>query len=67
MKKIKDFLMVFGIISILLSVGVGLGTLFGQLILYFVKLFPENLHPFIFFGTVIATVSLLSYLIIKEK
>lgn len=57
MRKIKDFLMMFGIICIVTSVGFGLGFLFGKIINYILSLFPDSFQLPIIFGTLIVLIS----------
>lgn len=67
MNKIKDFLMVFSAILILCSVGIGLGILLVEVIIWFINLFPKNYTHLVIIGTFIVGVSALASLIILKE
>ena len=67
MNKIKDFLIVFSAILILCSVGTGLGILFGKVLHYVTKFFPDNFQLPITIGIFFVCIGLLTSVLINLK
>ena len=67
MRKIKDFIMMFGIICIITSTLLGVGGLLAQAVIFISNLFPKEYQNYVFLGTLIVITSLLSTILIKMK
>ena len=66
MRKIKDFLMLFGFICIVCSVLIGLGALLAQAVIFISSLFPKEFQNYVFLGTLIVITSIISTILIKK-
>ena len=65
MRRIKDFLMMFGLLCIIISVSFGFGILLGKVLHYVTKFFPDNFQLPIAIGIFFVLISILSTILIK--
>ena len=67
MRKIKDFLMMFGLLCIIISVSFGFGILLGKVLHYVTKFFPDNFQLPIAIGMFFVCIGLLTSVLINLK
>ena len=66
MRKIKDFLITFGLICIIASTLLGLGGLLAQAVIFISSLLPKEFQNYVFLGTLIVITSIISTILIKK-
>ena len=66
MRKIKDFLMMFGLICIITSTFLGVGASLAQAVIFISSLFPKEFQNYVFLGTLIVITSIISTILIKN-
>ena len=67
MDKIKDFLMMFGLLCITISVSFGFGILLGKVLHYVTKFFPDNFQLPVTIGMSFVCIGLLTSVLINLK